>query len=108
MGTACVVVAGCCALSCSAIFLTFVIYMAIFAFSNPDPEAWYGLSTTTTGGVSTTVDELYATEALGTTDSAADLFDIHGRFITWFTWGFLNTMLCCTFFCSAVLIARCA
>jgi len=109
MGTAAVVIAGCCSLACSALFLTFVIYLAIFAFSNPDNLTWIGNKPGTADPVT---GEITYTMTLDTEENlnaanATDMVDIHGRFVTFFTWGFLNTALCCGFCCTGVLMSRC-
>jgi hypothetical protein len=54
MGKCAVVCAGTTSLLCCAVVLTFIIYLAIFAFSNPDKEAWYGIVSSTTAGTTTT------------------------------------------------------
>jgi len=108
LGTAAVVIAGCCSLAFSALFLTFVIYLAIFAFSNPDSETWIGNVTSTDPATSTSTTTMtFGTEEELTASSATDMLDIHARFVTFFTWGFLNTALCCGFCCTGVLMSRC-
>jgi hypothetical protein len=109
------VVAGLCTLTCLSIFLTFVIYMAIFAFSNPDSDAYYQAYTGTVSGADVEFQGLSAdllsfpaNMPFTTTDLTLDVTPIHAIFCTWFMWGFLNTVLFCTFCCGAILIARCA
>ena len=110
MGTAAVVIAGCCSLACSAVFLTFVIYLAIYAFANPDSETWIGTvagPTDQATGLAGPDIMKFGTEESLTAEGATDMLDIHARFVTFFTWGFLNTALCCGFCCTGVLMSRC-
>ena len=106
-GTCAVVIAGCCTLACSAVFLTFVIYLAIYAFSNPDPETWIGSVPKVDAQGQPTGEETWALGPEANFAQDSDALDIHARFVTWFTWGFLNTALCCGFCCTGVLMSRC-
>ena len=36
-----------------------------------------------------------------------DLDDVHGNFVSWFTWGFLNYLLLCVFSCMSGLLGKC-
>ncbi len=56
--------------------------MGIYAFANPDKPAWIGHSEK---------DEfsLYATEEAAKGAKALDIVDIHSKYVTWFTYGFL-------------------
>lgn len=79
---------GCCAcicgLVCAALPIVFTVYLGIYAFNNPDKDAWYGIVSEQKA--------LFATHADGKTAQAAELVDIHQRFVTWFLWGFIQTL----------------
>ena len=90
----------CCA-TCLAIPTVFATFLGIYAYNNPDQQAWYGI-----------VDgkqQLFADPSEA--GSNMDLVDIHSRFQTWFHWGFIsmvalpvNTLLMVLFmFCNATL-----
>ena len=70
-----------CSLTCLVLLITFIVFLGIFAFANPNNAAFYGVDT---AGVET----LYATQ-----NPTGDLTDVHGDFVTWFTWGFYQQML---------------
>ena len=53
--------------------LTFVVFLGVFGFLNPDKEAWYGI---TEDGK----EELFPSYELGVQAGATDLTDIHSRF----------------------------
>ena len=74
-----------CGLSCCAAAVTFIVYLGIYAFNNPNAEAWYGNAAGK--------EMLFETEADATTAKATDIVDIHGRFVTWFLWGFIQALL---------------
>ena len=81
----CVQLTAClCACAKLAAFITFWVYLGIFAFNNPDNQAWYGV---TAGVEGLSADQPAAT--------ATDVVDIHGRFVNWFLWGFINLVVCC-------------
>ena len=113
-GTCMAVISCICSLACLSIFLTFVIYLGIYAFDNPDNEAWYQSYSGPVNGETVEIAGLTPTAEFPaglpfpTTDLTLEAVPVHARFVTWFTWGFLNTMLCCTFCCGAVLISRVA
>ena len=75
-----------CCCVCSAVPIIFMVYLGIYAFNNPDQEAWYGLDTDGKGA-------LFASEDAGLTGRATELVDIHARFVTWFLWGFIQTLV---------------
>lgn len=90
---ACALVIGCiCACSVLAVFVTLTAYLGIFAFNNPDQPAWYA----NVAGV----EGLFGSAEAATAGGALTVDDVHGNFVTWFTWGFANmvtmfgTMLC--------------
>ena len=71
---------------CASLPIVFLVYLGIYSFNNPDSEAWLG----------TGVDgkhALFATETKGMTAKATDMVDIHARFIIWFTWGFMQSLV---------------
>ena len=86
---------GCCAMSmaclcgliCCGGAITFISFLGKYAFANPDAEAWYG----TVGGQ----EDLFPTQAAGDLLKAGDMTDIHGKFVTWFLWGFIQALLPC-------------
>ena len=87
-GGSCFVTAiGClCALSICGGFITFIVYLGMYAFANPNAAAWYG-ETMSVDGVLT--PGLYADP----TTATVPLVDIHGQFVTWFLWGFIQAIL---------------
>lgn len=74
----CAGVAICCAVS--TLPLIFFIFMTVYAFANPDKEAWYGKVGET--------NALYTNEDALKEANAAEMINIHGRFVSWFVWGF--------------------
>ena len=74
-----------CSCAAAAVPIVFAVYLGIYAFNNPDSEAWIG--TTTEGKYA-----LYKEEAAGTLAKSTALLDIHARFVVWFLWGFLQTV----------------
>lgn len=72
----------CCALS--AVPIVLLVYLGIYAFDNPDTDAWYGLVKKE--------HTLFATEDAGKLAGAEELVDIHSRFISWFLWGFIQML----------------
>ena len=74
--------------------LILTISLGIYAFSNPDNEAWYGM-----------VDDkhaLFANKGDGEAEEAQHLQNVHARFVAWFLWGFI--MILPVPIASAVLI----
>ena len=76
-----------CLVSCAFAILPIVmtVYLGIYAFNNPDSEAWLGLS-------KSGKEEdfaLFKDEAAGKAAQATELVDVHGRFLVWFLWGFI-------------------
>ena len=70
-----------CALTCCSGFITFCVFLGKFAFANPNNAAYYG------------VDAAGAETLSATQNTAGDLTDVHGDFVTWFTWGFAQQMI---------------
>ena len=80
---------GClCSLACCAAQVTFIVYLGIFAFNNPDMEAWYGKQADGEG-------TLFAQESDATVTGDTELEDIHGKFVLWFMWGFIVSLAPC-------------
>ena len=80
---------GClCSLGCCAAQITLIVYLGIFAFNNPDNEAWYGVD-------SEGKSQLFAKESDATVTGDTELEDIHGRFVLWFFWGFIMALAPC-------------
>jgi len=79
---------GClCCLAFTGAGVAFVSYLGIYALNNPDLPAWYGVS------VLTGKEGLYATDLDFGLDTVTNLDDVHGNFVTWFMWGFMNAMI---------------
>ena len=79
-------------LSLLAIPLIFFIYLGIFAFANPDAAAW--VSKDTAGNKISLYSTQSEAEGAGT-----EVVDIHGRFVSWFLWGFIQMILPCAWIC---------
>ena len=75
-----------CCCVCAALPIVFFVYLGIYSFNNPDQEAWLGAG-------ADGKEALFADEAAGTLGKATDLVDIHARFITWFMWGFMQSVV---------------
>ena len=84
-GAACGVVGCVAATACTVAPIVLCVYQGIYAFNNPDNEAWLGV---VPGGE----NKLFADQEAGNLDKATGLVDIHGRFVTWFLWGFLTSL----------------
>lgn len=105
---------GCCGCLMAIGHLVLFIFLAIYAFGNPDNEGYYG--TVTAAGVESGW-MFTASQALGyTTDAGVevaatatgDLDNVHGNFVTWFTWGFLNYIMLCGFQCLSAIMIKCS
>ena len=68
---------GC--VACCALQVTFIVYLGIFAFANPDKRAYYVISADSPKMTETAVN--------------GSAVDVHAQFVAWFTWGFIM-MLC--------------
>ena len=80
---------GClCTLGCCAAQVTLIVYLGIFAFNNPDKEAWYGVDSNGDG-------KLFEQESDATITGDTDLKDVHGLFRLWFLWGFITALAPC-------------
>ena len=71
-----------------------VVFFGIYAFDNPDSEAWYGTDLTTGE------PKLFESENGASQDS--ELIDVHERFVIWFFWGF--TMFVAPFFAGILIL----
>ena len=74
-----------CCMACCAGAITFVVFLGKYAFANPNLPAWYGM----VGDA----DALFPTEALANAAKASDVSDVHGHMVTWFLWGFIQSLL---------------
>jgi len=73
-----------CILACFGGAITFVVYLGMYAFANPNAAAWYG----------ETIDGIIITPGLYDDPTKVSTpVDIHGQFVTWFLWGFAQTVL---------------
>ena len=77
---------GMCMLGCTftTTVLTTIVFLGIFGLANPDKQAFYG--TFEDKGV------LYATREKAIEASAADVIDVHARFVNWCLWGFIMAL----------------
>ena len=75
-----------CSCACLAGGITFVVYLGKYAFDNPNKDCFWA---------STGADDddglVFPTEALAKTAGfkEEEIVDVHGRFVTWFLWGFI-------------------
>ena len=62
--------------------IVYLVYLTVFAFFNPDKPAWLG----------TVKDErtIFGSYEEVKDKEAVRVIDIHSRFTSWFTWGFIN------------------
>ena len=68
--------------ACSVAPIVLCVYLGIYAFNNPDNDAWLGVK-------DDGAYELFKDEAAGKTAEAKELVDIHTRFVNWFLTGFI-------------------
>lgn len=105
---------GCCGCLMAIGNLVLFIFLAIYAFGNPDNEGYYG--TVTAAGVESgwmfTASQALGYTTAGGVEVAAtatgDLDNVHGNFVTWFTWGFLNYIMLCGFQCLSAIMIKCS
>ena len=72
--------------------VTLTVYLAMYGFSNPDNDCWYGVYASEEGGWPT--DGLFqATEEQLMDQRVWDIDHVHQHFVTWFIWGFSNYVL---------------
>ncbi len=73
---------------CLAAAVAFVVFLGIYAFNNPNAEAIYGVNVDGTEALFATMEDAEAAKA-------TDLDDVHGNFVIWFLWGFIQQMVTC-------------
>merc|ERR1712060_294294 len=66
-----------------AILITFVVLLAVYAFNNPDAPAWHGY-------ITAEQHSLYPSEEAAVAGGAKDVTNYHGKYVSWFTWGFVQ------------------
>ena len=71
---------------CCTGYFVLIVYLAIFAFNNPNMPVVYGIAE---DGAETLFHSIEAAEEKG----ADDLKNVHSLFFSWFLWGFIQ-MLC--------------
>ena len=74
------IILGC---GCLAAKITLIVYLGIYTFNNPEPQAYY------IAGSATTQAELVPIVEVG----AYGITPIHDQFLTWFTWMFINSLV---------------
>ena len=74
-----------------SLYVTFIVYLGIYGFSNPDSDAWVG-HLSVPDNSKTFRMELYPTEEAMKGANATNNVHMHGRLVAWFTWGFWNCM----------------
>ena len=80
---------------CFTTFITFTVYLGIYAFSNPEAQAYY------ISGSDETQAELVAIVP----DAEADgVIPIHDHFVTWFTWMFANQLITLSWICTLPIL----
>ena len=90
-----------CCLSCCAGFVTFIVYLGIYAFANPNLD----YVVVDTNGITTLLPAADPALALVPVDNVTE---VHANFVSWFLWGFLQAVLplasaLCFFFPPAAL-----
>jgi hypothetical protein len=75
---------GClCSCGCLAAVITFAVYCGIYAFNNPDPNAWYEAGIIPASG-----------QLVGVMPNTMEgVTPVHEDFVRWFTWTFANQMV---------------
>ena len=76
-----IIIANACGFLCCIAGIVKVVFFALYAFDNPDREAWYGLD------LQTGQPKLFESENGASMDTELD--DIHGRITSWLLWGFM-------------------
>ena len=64
-------------------WVTCIVYLGIYCIDNPNAKAVYGIAPDGT-------ETLYPSEEDAENKEAADVTNVHGRFETWFIWGFVQ------------------
>ena len=71
--------------------LALIVFLAIFALSNPDAPAFYA---ELNGQPGMFTDDLLPVQA-----TVTNIDEVHSKFVTWFTWGFA-TMIVGILYCA--------
>ena len=80
----CSKIVGCiCSCGCLAAIITFTVYCGMYAFNNPEPQAYYIAATGTSPASLVGVADV---DAVGVTA-------VHDQFVRWFTWVFAQQMV---------------
>lgn len=77
-----------CSFLCLGTFIVFIVFLGKYAFANPDREAYYGV-------VQRGKPTLFTSEAEALEMDAFQVTNVHGRMITWFLWGFIQSLIPC-------------
>ena len=91
-------------IGCFVGYFVLIVYLAIFAFDNPNPPAVYGVFPDTSEDESgKDIETLFHSLEAGEEAGASDLVNMHSLFFGWFLWGFVQ-MICLfpCLFCSAL------
>ena len=80
----CSKIVGCiCSCGCLAAIITFTVYCGMYAFNNPEPQAYYIAATGTSPA-----------SLVGVADvNAEGVTAVHDQFVKWFTWVFAQQMV---------------
>ena len=85
-------------ISCCVGYVVLIVYLAIFAFDNPNPPAVYGkFPDTSEDGSGKEIETLFHSMEAGEAAGAVSLENMHRFFFGWFLWGFIQMM--CLFPC---------
>ena len=77
--------AAICGLAMCATAITLAVYLGIFAMNNPNGDGWYGKI-----GDVEYMRLKKDWDAVPAGQVVSDLDHVHGHFVTWFMWGFIN------------------
>ena len=83
-GTGGTIVSLICSCACLAGVITYMVYLGIYAFNNPDPEACWWMEGDVHGS---------AVKPILTGDAVA--VNVHTTFVNWFVWGFWTCVSPC-------------
>ena len=81
MGTCELCCAFCSCLLFFGLLVTYVVYLGIFAFANPDKQAYYMV-------------DAYNEKMTETAENESAV-NVHGQFVAWFIWGFIMALSPC-------------
>ena len=84
-GTGGTIISLICSCACLAGIITYMVYLGIYAFNNPDPAACYWTEGAATGS---------ATEIPNPTGELV-IVNVHTTFVNWFVWGFWTCVSPC-------------